>query len=91
MTVTTTIRQQIRQRSQGRCEWPLCLSPAVQVAHIRGKGLGGNPDGSRDVVSNLAHLCLFHHDMLDGRRRMKLWEVESLLLEVIAKREPQPC
>ena len=40
-----------------------------------------------DHIANVAALCRFHHDMLDGRRRMKLWEVESLLLEVISKRE----
>ncbi len=87
MTARSELRKQAFQRERGRCAWSLCTDPAEELAHIRGIGRGGNPDGSRDHIANVAALCTFHHDLLDGRRRMKLWEVESLLLEVISKRE----
>lgn len=75
-------------RSGGTCEWSRCVDRGEQLAHIRGIGRGGNPDGTRDRLSNVAFLCRYHHDVLDGRTRMKLWEVESLLEELITRRHP---
>lgn len=91
MTVRSALRQEVAARSGGHCEWSLCVDAAIELAHIRGLGRGGNPDGTRDHIENLAGLCRFHHDLLDGRRRMKLWEVESLLIDLIALRHPPPC
>ena len=82
------LREHVFTRSRGMCDWSLCNDRAEDLAHIRGLGRGGNPDGSRDTASNCASLCKFHHDLLDGRRQMKLWEIESLLLELIARRYP---
>ena len=86
MSRRSELRAAVIERSGGRCEWSRCTSPGEQLAHIRGLALGGNPDGTRDVIGNVMWACLFHHHMLDGRIRMKLWEVESLLIEIIAHR-----
>jgi len=50
--------------------------------------MGGNPDLTRDVLGNVWWLCVFHHDMLDGRVRWRLREVESLALELNRLRYP---
>lgn len=89
MTRRSDLREEVFARARGRCEWSLCTSRADHLAHIRGLGRGGNPDGTRDVPENTMALCQFHHDLLDGRRMMKLWEVESLLLELNARRHPE--
>ena len=86
MSVRSELRAAVIERSGGVCEWSRCTSPGEELAHIRGIGRGGNPDGSRDVIENCLFACRFHHSMLDGRIRMKLWEVESLLIELIAER-----
>ena len=86
MSVRSVLRAAVIERSGGVCEWPRCVDPGEELAHIRGIGRGGNPDGSRDVISNVFFACQFHHNMLDGRIRMRLWEVESLLIELIARR-----
>ena len=86
MSVRSQLRTAVAERAKGICEWSLCVDAGEQLAHIRGIGRGGNPDGTRDVLSNVTWLCRYHHDLLDGRERMKLWELESLLLELIRLR-----
>ena len=86
MSVRSELRAAVIERSGGRCEWSRCVDPMEELAHIRGLGRGGNPDGSRDVIENCAGLCRFHHSMLDGRIRPRLWEVESLLIEIVKTR-----
>lgn len=84
------LRDAVFRRARGRCEWSRCTDYASDLAHIRGLGRGGNPDGSRDTLENCAALCRYHHDLLDGRQRMRLWEVESLLIELVDLREETP-
>ncbi len=74
------LRTSVVDRSGGTCEWPSCGVPAAHMAHIRGIGRGGDPTGVRDNERNVAMLCVWHHDLLDGRVPMKLREVEELLL-----------
>ena len=46
-----------------------CLGP-LQVAHIRARGMGGGR--RKDVPSNLARLCMKHHQQFDaGQSRKK--------------------
>ena len=80
------LRAAVVERSRGICEWSRCTTRGEQLAHIRGIGRGGNPDLTRDTIENVSFLCVYHHDLLDGRQRMKLWEIESLLCEVIGRR-----
>ncbi len=80
-------RERAVERSGGFCEWSGCNSPIAHMAHIEGIGRGGDPLGIRDVLGNVAMLCVYHHDLLDGRTtRFRLREVEQLLTEVIELR-----
>lgn len=80
------LREAIFERAEGVCEWTGCGQPAAHMAHIQGIGRGGDPLGLRDTEDNVAALCVWHHDLLDGRVRMKLKEIEVLLAEVISRR-----
>ena len=77
------LRAQLILRANYRCEWAGCGSPGVHMAHISGSGAGGDPKGLRDTLDNVCFLCQFHHDLLDGRVRMSLWEVGELLRATI--------
>ena len=81
------LHAQVVERAGGRCEWAGCESPGEEMAHITGIGAGGDPKGVRDVLSNVAWLCKTHHHMLDGRIRLKLWEVGELLRATIQTKE----
>lgn len=75
------------ERAEEVCEWPECGAPAAHMAHIEGIGRGGDPTGERDNLGNVAMLCVWHHDILDGRTtEMRLKEIEVLLAEVIKLR-----
>ena len=77
------LRIQVVERAGGMCEWAGCQDPGLHMAHISGSGMGGDPKGIRDVLSNLAWLCKTHHQMLDGRIMMSLYEVGELLRATI--------
>ena len=81
------LRAQVIMRANVRCEWAGCESPGEERAQITGIGAGGDPKGIRDTLHNTCFLCKFHHDMLDGRRRMSLWEVGELLRATIKTKE----
>ena len=84
------LREQVFGRARGGCEWSRCTSRAEHLAHIQGIGRGGNPDGTRDAPMNCLALCVFHHDVLDGRVMAgRAKEVEYLLLELNARRHPE--
>ncbi len=80
------LRTSVVDRSEGVCEWSGCGGEGVHMAHIEGIGRGGDPTGVRDKPENVAMLCVFHHDMLDGRAPLRLWQIERLLAEVIKLR-----
>lgn len=42
------------------CE--ICGNPAVDVHHIDARGMGGDPNGTKDVIENLMGLCRKDHD-----------------------------
>ena len=61
------LREQALERAGGRCEFPDCdlPRPRLELAHLHAKQMGGSK--FRDVLDNVAILCTFHHDWLDGR------------------------
>jgi len=87
-TRRSELRDTAVARSKGRCEWSGCVEPAEHMAHIDGSGMGGDPKGVRDELGNVAMLCVYHHDLLDGRQPMRLHEIGNLLREVV---ELRPC
>lgn len=72
------LRADVVEISAGICEWPGCKDPMKDLAHIHGIGMGGRP--SADVLPNVAGLCRYHHDLLDGRTGRGLrYELGELL------------
>ncbi len=72
-------------RCGGFCEYAECFEPAVEMAHLEGSGMGGSV--ALDVLDNVAMLCKYHHDLLDGREHHGLRrEHGRLLAEVIRLR-----
>jgi hypothetical protein len=66
-----------RDRAYGICEWPECGDAGAELAHLFGKGSGGRR--SANEPDNVAYLCRSHHDVLDGRRRLKADDVLPLI------------
>lgn len=63
----------------GACEWPGCEHRGpYEMAHVHGVGMGGRP--SADTLENVALLCRFHHDLLDGRTTRELRVEMAFLL-----------
>lgn len=60
------LRERRRQHARDRCEWPRCMSYGEQLAHLEHRGMGGDP--SANTFANVRWLCMFHHDIYDGRR-----------------------
>lgn len=74
------LRALVIERSAGLCEWACCPDNGEQMAHLRGVGMGGTPDGRRDQPENVSWLCRFHHDLLDGRTHAGLRREMGVLL-----------
>lgn len=43
------------------CEIPGCGRPGNDIHHVQARGMGGNPKGDKDHISNLMALCREHH------------------------------
>lgn len=85
MTPRQQLREFVIERSRGGCEWTSCVNRGEQLAHIEGIGMGGRP--SADTEDNVWFLCVFHHDLFDGRSHAGLRrELVRLVKEVMAKR-----
>ena len=51
----------------GACEWPQCPDTGgLELAHLVSRGMGGTPDGRRNVLANVALLCHDHARISDG-------------------------
>lgn len=59
------LRAEAVERDGPMCVWPGCTFTHEHMAHIRGVGMGGGTH--RDYLENVAMLCRYHHDLLDGR------------------------
>src|SRR5574338_617529 len=44
------------------CFCEICGSPAVDTHHIEARGMGGDPQGKKDVIENLMALCRNCHE-----------------------------
>lgn len=53
---SASIKQQVRERANGVCEYPNCDQPAHEVDHIVPQGLGG-----KSSLCNAQLLCGTHH------------------------------
>ena len=57
------------------------MQPAVEIHHLKGRGMGGDPRGIRDDIYNLIPLCRGCHTKTDTDReynemlkgRLKRW------------------
>ena len=86
MSRRSELRAAVQERSRGICEWSRCSTRGEQLAHLRGLGMGGNPDLTRDVEANVMFLCVYHHDILDGRSvKGRRFEVTELLRAYLRK------
>lgn len=69
MSGRSELRAAAVERARGVCEFPGCVRTDIEMAHIRGSGMGGSR--YRDDIDNVAMLCGAaspgHHDWLDGR------------------------
>ena len=63
-TVRQRLRREVAELSGGRCEWPSCPEPGVELAHIRSIGMGGRP--SADEIGNVLFACKDHARISDG-------------------------
>ena len=78
------LREMAKTRSKDRCEWPGCADPGQHLAHLTHRGMGGSLEANR--LSNVAWLCIRHHDCLDGRTALGTlrWELKEMMRTVIA-------
>lgn len=51
------------------------------MGHLEGTGMGGRE--SADVLENVAMLCRFHHDLLDGRTHHGLRRAHGACLRAV--------
>jgi hypothetical protein len=70
------LRQQLIDLTHGQCEWPGCRYPGQEMAHIRGKGMGGSAE--RNTIDNVAWLCVHHHRTYDGGGPSEAWTTHEL-------------
>lgn len=48
--------------------WGCYMQPAVDIHHLVGRGMGGDPKGMRDDIRNLIPLCRDCHEKTDKDR-----------------------
>ena len=48
--------------------WGCYMQPAVDIHHLVGRGMGGDPKGVRDDIRNLIPLCRDCHEKTDKDR-----------------------
>lgn len=56
----SALREQVFARDDDRCRIPWCedVQPQhLELAHLKARGMGGNPDGSRNVSANCVAAC----------------------------------
>jgi len=59
-----SLRAIVFERDGGRCIWPSCVEPALELAHFHSLGSGGSNE--RDVASNSGAMCRPHARASDG-------------------------
>ncbi len=82
-----SVRDLVRARSGGMCEWPLCPVEATDIHHRLGRKQGGRHGEARERINGAAwllHACRPHHTAVTspfGARRRAAREAGWLLLE----------
>lgn len=60
-----------------------CGNPAVDINHIEARGMGGNPLGDKDDITNLMAMCREHHveygDVVELKPMLKLIHLKYML------------
>lgn len=80
------LREQVKARAHGRCEWSGCTTWGEQLAHLHHRGLGGSE--AANEPSNAIWACQQHHDLLDGRTHAGLRvEIVALLRQILEYRQ----
>jgi len=75
---------EIKHRSENRCEVLGCMRldwRGLHAAHIVHRGIGGRSGEAEKQINdarNVAYLCAYHHDVLDGRNYQP-WERKEFL------------
>lgn len=60
----SALRAFVFQLAEDRCEWPTCGAAAVELAHIKPRGMGGAP--SANVPANCFAACDVHARVSDN-------------------------
>ena len=80
------LRAEAMERAGGVCEFPGCDRTDLEMAHLKGSGMGGSK--YRDTIDNVAMLCssgVGHHQWLDGgfTPNSRRFDNEMILREVL--------
>ena len=60
------------------CE--VCGGRAIDIHHINARGLGGNPKGDKDVITNLMAVCRPCHEYYGDKKEHKEFLKEKHLI-----------
>ena len=58
------LRAEVFARARGYCEWPTCVEPASELAHLHSRGMGGSAEA--DSADNVMAACWLHARITDG-------------------------
>ena len=62
------------------CE--VCGGRAVDIHHIEPRGMGGNPKGDKDVITNLQALCRACHIEMGDKKQYKEFLKDKHLIKL---------
>lgn len=70
------------------CEIPGCGKRANDIHHIKARGMGGDPKGTKDTIENLMALCRKHHlDLGDKKQYMQiLTDIHTSIIKAHGKK-----
>lgn len=71
------------------CEIPDCGIYANDINHIDARGMGGDPNGSKDVIENLMATCRNHHNQYGDVPDKKEW-LREVHMNFISNRNSGP-
>jgi hypothetical protein len=66
------------------CE--ICGGRAVDINHIDARGMGGNPKGDKDVITNLQALCRPCHVYYGDKKQYKEFLKEKHLIKLATRK-----
>jgi 5-methylcytosine-specific restriction endonuclease McrA len=66
------------------CE--VCGGKSVDIHHIEPRGMGGNPKGDKDVITNLQALCRACHVEMGDKKQYKEFLKEKHLIKLATRK-----